>query len=111
MYSVIHEDKVLDYHYTKQPNGYNFYLVKGDTKLFIGQIFKMRKNNWKAISWMKRGSMGGFGNRFYATEFLLVLNDFVRDEYSPLQEKSEEGQKCMELLNKIKNGGFNHDSR
>ena len=78
MYSCCYQGKVLDFHYKKAgiPNAYNFYI--GD--IFLGQIFKLRKNNWSAVSFYpdKRGHQGGFGCRFYASEYLLVLTGFQR---------------------------------
>jgi len=75
MYSVIHQGKVLDFHFKKMSNYcYNFSV--GD--IFIGQIFKLRKHSWSGISFHNvRGSMDGFGCRFYAAQYLLRLNGFA----------------------------------
>ena len=78
MLSCCYQGKVSDFKYTKLslPNGYNFYI--GD--IFIGQIFKMRKHNWHAVSFHKnaRGAIGGFGSRYHASEYLLKLNGFSK---------------------------------
>ena len=73
MLSIIHNGKVLDFCYKVSQKGlsYNFYV--GD--IFIGQIFKRSKHNWTGISFTDiKGSMGGFGSRYHASEYLLKLN-------------------------------------
>ena len=79
MLSCCYQGKVLDFHYKKGPLGfeYNFYI----DDIFLGQIFRMRKNNWKAISFYKdvRGCQGGFGSRYHASEYLLVLTGFQKE--------------------------------
>lgn len=78
MLSCVYNGKVLDFHYKKLSDRcYNFSI--GD--IFIGQIFKMRKHNWYAVSWYEnargsRFSMGGFGSRYHASEYLLKINGF-----------------------------------
>lgn len=78
VYSACHEDEVLDFKFTKpSPDGfcYNFYISNRNKEMFIGQIFKLRKHKWSAISWMKKGRVDGFGSRMDAAEYLLKLND------------------------------------
>ena len=77
MLSCCYQGQVLDFHYKKfSDKCYNFSI--GD--IFIGQIFKMRKHNWHAVSFHKnaRGAIGGFGSRYHASEYLLKLNGFSR---------------------------------
>jgi hypothetical protein len=78
MYSCCYQGKVLDFHYKAIPscNAYNFYI----DDILIGQIFKMGKHNWTGISFHEnaKGSMGGFGTRFHASEYLLILTGFQR---------------------------------
>lgn len=102
MYSIIYEDKVLDFHYYKgggNNNMYNFYI--GD--IFIGQIFKRRKHSWHAVSFHKNSQdketrhMGGFGCRDYAAEFLLKVNGFRKDP-----EEEKERKASQERVQQIK---------
>src|SRR6185369_6997981 len=100
MLSIVHEDKVLDFHYKQsksESHMYNFYV--GD--IFVGQLFKLGKHNWYAVSFYKnyKGGMGGFGSRYHASEFLLKVNKFYKDEVEALNQAFEERVKQL-LLNK-----------
>ena len=78
MNSIIVNGKVLDFRYTRckeQKFVYNFFI--GD--IFIGQLFKMKRNNWSAVSFYRPFPLcplGGFVNKYYASEFLLKINGF-----------------------------------
>lgn len=76
MFSVVHEGKVLDFHYKKLPQGYIYVFYIGD--ILIGQIFRHSEHNWHGVSFYKdiRGSMGGFGSRYHASEYLLKICGF-----------------------------------
>jgi hypothetical protein len=80
MYSCIHEGKVLDFHYKKckeVPYIHTFYI--GD--ILIGQIFKHGKHNWAAVSFHPNALgklVSGFGNRYYASDYLLKINGFSK---------------------------------
>lgn len=78
MYSVCVNGKVLDYHYKKSKRSHlqSFYI--GD--ILIGQVAKMTRGRWTAISWHTKcpyGNIDGFKTRFDASEFLLKVCGFV----------------------------------
>lgn len=75
MYSVVHEGKVLDYHYKKQ-NEFTYAFYIGD--ILIGQVFKMRGGCWSCVGWKTKNEhmhslypVDGFKTRFHASEFML----------------------------------------
>ena len=66
--SVIVDGKILYFRYKKMQvhDGYNFYI---DT-ILIGQIFKMRKGEWTAVSGYRPYEFGvieGFRSRYHAS--------------------------------------------
>lgn len=78
MYSCIYQGKVLDFHYKQckiQKFIYNFYIGN----IFLGQVFKYGKHNWSSVSFHENSlgkRMSGFGSRYYASEYLLIINGF-----------------------------------
>ena len=93
MYSLIHDGKVLDYHYKKiRDFEFQFYVGSGDDIIKFGSIFRMdtrgRGKYWTAvlthdslydfpITVRKRISlMDGFKTRTDAAEYLLKLSGF-----------------------------------
>ena len=85
-YSVIVDNKVLDYHYNKLNDFiYNFSIRSLVQSIFIGQIFKVNRRScisWTAVSFYKvseLGAVSGFRTRMDAAEFLLKVNGFRQE--------------------------------
>ena len=79
--SCIYQGKVLDFKYKQckiQKFIFAFYI--GD--ILIGQIFKHGKHNWTAVSFHPNAlgrRVSGFGTRYHASEYLLDINGFNKD--------------------------------
>jgi len=80
MYSVIVDDKVLDFKYKKLGEAVSAFYV-GD--IYVGQVFKMRRY-WSCVSAKPvyiNGSniypVDGFKTRFHASEFMLKAGGFT----------------------------------
>lgn len=74
MYLIIVDGKVLDYKFKKHKAAdfiYSFYI--GD--IFVGQLFRMRKNGWSCVprDSYPLSPMDGFRSRFDAAECLLKM--------------------------------------
>jgi len=78
MYSVIHNDKVLDFNYKKDSNNnYEFRIAD----ILIGVIGNT-KSGWVAVSYQpQENNMGlvyGFKTRLSASEYLLKLQGYQK---------------------------------
>ncbi len=80
MYSTVENGEVLDWHFKRsKANEFQYTFWIGEATL-VGQIFKMSRNRWSAVSpYPMEGDLhhiDGFASRHDAAEFLLRIRRY-----------------------------------
>ena len=81
-FSINHKGKVLDFKYKKVQGHWHYAFYIGD--ILVGQVFRMGKGNWSAVSETPNDlcPVNGFRSRYYASNFLLWIGGYYKKQDS-----------------------------